>query len=413
MDKLHSDIRNKTNDNIRSIRQQQTINNNKTLNNRPMMVQKNNPTQKRYPNQNIKLVKQPVQNSNIKAIKTKNLSNQLHSHMFGETNLLNNSLTKKEKKILSIHKKRLYYTNYINKIYNTINFNTADKDNKVKFKKINKLIKKIEKINTYNNYFKLQNDVIIQLRNVTKFYTSKEITTRVLSNVSLQILKGDFVVILGPSGSGKTTLMNLISGIDKPTFGSVNVAGYLLENLNNRTLTSFRKDVIGYVFQRYGLLPNLTVYENVLMGRFLGKDTYSEKIFIKESNKNPAMKDFYSGTENEIILRVIEAVGLKDQINKYPYELSGGQKQRTSIARTLAKNPLIIFGDEPTAAVDEEMSKTIIDSFVKINTELKTTVVMITHDERIAFYANRVIYLKDGLIDRIVNKRKGTEVVWK
>lgn len=279
------------------------------------------------------------------------------------------------------------------------------------YKNIFKHIRKLEKIKLKRQFSALPDDLIIELNGVCKYYSSPTMTTRILKDVDLVVKKGDFVVILGPSGSGKTTLMNLISGIDKPTYGEVNVAGFELHNLNNKSLTSFRKDVIGYVFQRYGLLPNLTVFENVLMGSYLGKDTYSEQKFKEDINKNDDARNFYSGKENEIILKIIEAVGLTEQINKYPYELSGGQKQRTSIARTIAKNPLIIFGDEPTAAVDEKMSKAIIDSFVRINDVLKTTIVMITHDERIANFANKVVYLLDGSINKVVEKQRG-EVIF-
>ncbi|KFB07458.1 ABC transporter ATP-binding protein [Malacoplasma iowae] len=279
------------------------------------------------------------------------------------------------------------------------------------YKNIFKLIKKLEKIKLKRQFSALPNDLIIELNGVYKYYTSPTMTTMILKNIDLVVNKGDFVVILGPSGSGKTTLMNLISGIDKPTYGQVNVAGFELHNLSNKNLTSFRKDVIGYVFQRYGLLPNLTVFENVLMGSYLGKDTYSEQKFKEGIDRNVDAKNFYSGKENEIISKIIDTVGLTEQTNKYPYELSGGQKQRTSIARTIAKNPLIIFGDEPTAAVDEKMSKAIIDSFVRINDVLKTTIVMITHDERIANYANRVVYLLDGVINKVVEKQRG-EVIF-
>lgn len=305
----------------------------------------------------------------------------------------------------------------INSLFSTVNSLTGSskKENMKKAKKSYKtifnLIRKLEKIKLKRQFSALPNDLVIQLTGVYKYYSSPTMTTMILKNIDLIVKKGDFVVILGPSGSGKTTLMNLISGIDKPTYGEVNVAGFELHNLSNNNLTAFRKDVIGYVFQRYGLLPNLTVFENVLMGSYLGKDTYSEQKFKEDIDKNIDAKNFYSGKQNEIISKIIDTVGLTEQTNKYPYELSGGQKQRTSIARTIAKNPLIIFGDEPTAAVDEKMSKSIIDSFVRINDVLKTTIVMITHDERIANYANRVIYLLDGVINKVVEKERGEVIV--
>lgn len=265
--------------------------------------------------------------------------------------------------------------------------------------------------------------VILKVTDVWKFYSNKKIVLKILENINFEIEEGDFVVILGPSGSGKTTLMNLISGMDKPTLGKVWVNGYHLEEMNKTDLTSFRKKVIGYVFQRYGLLPNLTIFENVLMGNYLGKshDSIFEHNMYKKTSYSKAewkrlkaqRKEEYHKNQKEVeqeVYQILDVLGLKEYAHKYPYELSGGQKQRTSIARTIAKKPKIIYGDEPTAAVDSEMSKTIIDAFDKINKELKTTVVMITHDESIATYANKVIYLLDGYIDKIINKEKGLPV---
>ncbi|MEG2245475.1 MAG: ABC transporter ATP-binding protein [Malacoplasma sp.] len=263
---------------------------------------------------------------------------------------------------------------------------------------LNKSIKKITKYKKYNENIELVSPNVIEIKNISKIYSTTSINTKVLNNVSLNIVEGDFVVILGPSGSGKTSLMNILSGIDQPTYGSINVAGFNLHELSNSELTNFRQVVIGYIFQRYGLLPNLTVFENVAMGSFLGHELAKSKSRILSSRILPA-------DEKKIfdILNLVEMFNCKD---KYPYELSGGQKQRTSIARTIAKSPRIIFGDEPTAAVDEEMSSSIIDLFCKINREYKTTIIIITHDARIASYANRVIYVKDGSIEKIVVKNK-------
>lgn len=274
------------------------------------------------------------------------------------------------------------------------------------FRQLNWKIKRLENSKIKDKYSSLPGDVIISLKNVNKYYSSNSFAHKVLKDINLDIYKGDFVVILGPSGSGKTSLMNLLSGIDKTTYGDVNVAGFKLQNMTSRNLTSFRKDVISYVFQRYGLLPNLTVNENVMMGNYLGKRTYSERI-LKESKLVNALTNL---NDKEKCSKIIDMMGLTNQKEKYPYEMSGGQKQRVSIARAIAKNPLIIFGDEPTGAVDEEMSKTIIDSFVKINNELKTTIIIITHDEKISTFANRVIFVLDGKINKVVCKQKGVEL---
>lgn len=263
---------------------------------------------------------------------------------------------------------------------------------------------KKEKLVNYNN-------PIVSLKNVSKFYSSKKMVTRILDNISLDINERDFVVILGPSGSGKTTLMNLISGIDKNTFGSIRVLNYYLDSLRQKELTSFRKDAIGYVFQRYGLLPNLNVRENIMMGQFLGK---KDHLFKKRDDKKielEKVEEFNKKKDKLQIDSVLEMLELSSIQNKYPYELSGGQKQRVSIARTIAKKPKIIFGDEPTAAVDEDMSKNIVESFSKINSQLGTTIIMITHDERISYYANKVVYILDGKIDKIIDKRKNELIV--
>lgn len=261
---------------------------------------------------------------------------------------------------------------------------------------LNKAIKELEKFKKYGPKLLPANNEIIRLENVHKFYSTKRFNSKVLSDINLVINEGDFVVILGTSGSGKTSLMNVMAGIDQPTYGSVNVAKHDVHLLNNRDLTKFRKNNIGYVFQAYGLLPNLTVYENVCMGAFLGETLSKQK---KGSISNSKV----SKEDQDRILDILDKMEMKEHMNKYPYELSGGQKQRTSIARILAKNPKIIFGDEPTAAVDEEMSDSIIELFSKINKEYKKTIVIITHDEKIAKKASKVIIVKDGCINEVID----------
>lgn len=295
---------------------------------------------------------------------------------------------------------------------------TDDKQEKEQiYKDRKKTINRIYKLNSIleNTNFNKHNPEkiinfykpIVSLKNVSKFYSSPKMVTRVLNDVSLDINERDFVVILGPSGSGKTTLMNLISGIDKTTFGSVRVLNYYLDSLKTKELTSFRKDVIGYIFQRYGLLPNLNVKENILMGQYLGKkESFWKRRKHHHQIQIDKMEEMNKKLDKKRIDSILGMLNLTAVQNKYPYELSGGQKQRVSIARTLAKRPKIIFGDEPTAAVDEDMSKNIIEVFSKINKELGTTIIMITHDERISYYANKVVYILDGKIDKIIDKCK-------
>jgi putative ABC transport system ATP-binding protein len=217
---------------------------------------------------------------------------------------------------------------------------------------------------------------IIQLENVSKYYTNRTIATKVLKDVNLSIKEGEFVVIVGQSGSGKTTLLNIISGMDQATYGKVIVAGENLINYSNAKLTDFRRRNIGYVFQQYALLPNLTVIENVEIGQYLQKDK-SKRMDID---------------------KLLKSLDIYEQRNKFPHELSGGQQQRVSIARSMAKNPIILFGDEPTGAVDEATSKNILDMFVKLNKEHKTTIVIVTHNQEITKLASTVIRVKDGYV---------------
>ncbi|MCQ2747850.1 MAG: ABC transporter ATP-binding protein [Mycoplasmoidaceae bacterium] len=200
--------------------------------------------------------------------------------------------------------------------------------------------------------------------------------TKILKGFDLKIKQGEFVVILGPSGSGKTTLLNIMSGMDKATYGKTVVNSHNLIKMSDNQLTQFRKDNIGYIFQQYGLLPNLTVGENVEMGWNLQSDR-SKRLDIDS---------------------LLETVGMLEHAKKFPHELSGGQQQRVSVARSMAKNPAIVFGDEPTGAVDEEMSKQILQLFVDINKKYNTTVIIVTHNPIFADLATRVIKVNSGRI---------------
>lgn len=256
---------------------------------------------------------------------------------------------------------------------------------------INKsLIKTFQKLNKpHKGSIEQKNSdgYIFELSKVTKKFCNGFLVNDVLKGIDLKIKKGKFVVILGKSGSGKTTLMNILSALSRASTGSVIVNNHQLINMTNNQLTDFRRKYVGYIFQEYGLLATLNVYDNILTGFNLNK-TNRDKKEIDE---------------------IISLVGLEEHKKKYPSELSGGQQQRVSIARAVAKRPLIIFGDEPTGAVDSEMSGLIVESFAKINNELKTTIVIITHDESIAKFANKVIYVSDGKISKIVHKQKGKD----
>lgn len=257
-----------------------------------------------------------------------------------------------------------------------------------RFGKYAKWVKKLDKIShKKSSTKKIITNNIIQLKDVTKYYYNKWMVTKILKNINLEIKKGEFVVILGPSGSGKTSLLNIITGIDVATSGQTYVNGQNLINKTPSQLTKFRKLNIGYIFQSYNLLPNLTVRENVEIGWKLQKK-HALRLNINE---------------------LLKTIGIEKYQDRYPYELSGGQQQRVSIARSMAKNPTIIFGDEPTGAVDEEMSKQILKLFVDLNKKFKTTVVIVTHNSIFADLATRVIKVNSGqIIQNYINHKPKT-----
>ncbi|MDE6477468.1 MAG: ABC transporter ATP-binding protein, partial [Mycoplasmoidaceae bacterium] len=238
---------------------------------------------------------------------------------------------------------------------------------------------------------------------------------------------------LGPSGSGKTTLMNVISGLERATNGIVNVLGNNLINFNNTELTTFRRENIGYIFQQYGLLPNLTVKDNILLGEYLQvkNNKYYTKKYKKdlkklkkqfvdshdsveyETQKDAITKEYYKNINLQsnvdkdyfLIANIMKILQIDNLSRKYPGQLSGGQQQRVSIARTLIKKPKILFADEPTGAVDTEMSKIIMNSLLEINKVMNTTIVIVTHNPAIAQLADKVIHFFDGTISEIVNNQ--------
>ncbi|WP_434323808.1 ABC transporter ATP-binding protein [Mycoplasma capricolum] len=235
-----------------------------------------------------------------------------------------------------------------------------------------------EHIITTQNYKPDLNKHIIELKNVKKSYITGDLETPVLKGIDIKLDKSDFIVILGPSGSGKTTFLNIISGLDKASEGDVFVLGSNLSLLKDSHMTKFRRKTVGFVFQQYNLLTNLTAKENAEVGENLS------------SKKNGMSID-----------EIFETIGMKDQMNKYPHQMSGGQQQRVSIARALAKNPDILFADEPTGALDEEMGRKVLEILVKVNKEYKTTVIVVTHNPNIAKIANTVIHIKNGIIDNL------------
>lgn len=230
----------------------------------------------------------------------------------------------------------------------------------------------------------------IRLVNVGKIYKSGEVETVALKDINIEIKDGEFIVILGPSGSGKSTMLNVISGLDKPSSGEIYYNDEKISDYNEDKLTKFRRNNLGFIFQQYNLLQNLTVKENIEIGSSIGK--------------NPLNID-----------EVLDAVSMKNEKDKYPYQLSGGQQQRVSIARSIAKNPKIMFCDEPTGALDEETGKQVLEMIQNMNERFKTTTVVITHNPNIAFMADRVIKMNSGkIVEEILNaeKRKASEIKW-
>ena len=229
----------------------------------------------------------------------------------------------------------------------------------------------------------------ITVINLAKSYGEGESKNQVLKGINLQIKSGDFVVILGASGSGKTTLLNCISGLERPDTGNILYDTTDITKFSEKELTKFRKDNIGFIFQQYYLLPNMTVEKNVRMGADLANN-----------------KDY---------LKIIKAVGLEDKLNKFPNELSGGEQQRVSIARALAKKPNILFLDEPTGALDEQTGRQVLDYISKLHKAQGFTVIMITHNANIAQMANTVIKVNSGKVSEVIEnqtQKSAYEIGW-
>jgi len=214
---------------------------------------------------------------------------------------------------------------------------------------------------------------IVELKNVSRVYTSGDHELKALDDVNLSLDEGKFVVILGPSGAGKSTLLNLLGGLDSPTSGTITVCGKDISTLTQNELADYRAETVGFVFQFYNLIPTLTVHENVTL--------------VKEIVKNPL-----SAT------KMLEEVGLADHAKNFPSELSGGEQQRVSIARALALKPAILFFDEPTSALDPELTLEILKVIKELAAE-KMTMVIVTHEMNFAKdVSDRMIFMDKGLI---------------
>lgn len=216
----------------------------------------------------------------------------------------------------------------------------------------------------------------VKLKDVTKVYQMGEVTIRAVDGINLNIGKGEFAVIVGPSGAGKTTVLNILGGMDTASSGEVWVDGYNVARYNQRKLTGYRRDDIGFVFQFYNLVPNLTALENVELASQICKNSLDAKTVLRE-------------------------VGLGERLGNFPAQLSGGEQQRVSIARALAKNPKLLLCDEPTGALDYQTGKAILKLLQDTCREKGMTVIVITHNSAIAPMADRVIKIKNGQVSEM------------
>ena len=221
--------------------------------------------------------------------------------------------------------------------------------------------------------------IIINAKKLERIYFNGTIKTYALKDISLNIKEGEFVAIMGPSGSGKSTLLHQLGVLDIPTKGSILIDDEDVVNLSDNRRTKFRLEKLGYVFQSYNLIPELTALENVYitpMAQGIATEKYKEKA-----------RD------------ILKKVGLSDRMNHYPSELSGGQQQRVSIARALVNKPKILFADEPTANLDSDSSRETVKLFRQLNKEIGQTIVMVTHELEEGKKADRIIWVKDGILD--------------
>ena len=219
---------------------------------------------------------------------------------------------------------------------------------------------------------------ILEVNHLSKIYGKGDTMVKALDNVSFTVEQGEFVAIIGPSGSGKSTLLHILGGVDTPTSGSVIIGDEDISKLNETALAVFRRRQIGLVYQFYNLIPILTVEENLTLPLLL-------------DGRKPDKRQIDS---------LVNRLGLSKRLNHLPNQLSGGQQQRVSIGRALINNPALMLADEPTGNLDSENSKEIVSLLRQFNKELNQTVIIITHDEKIALSADRIISIEDGKITR-------------
>ncbi len=218
----------------------------------------------------------------------------------------------------------------------------------------------------------------LEIKNLKKFYGTKNNITKAVNDLSLEVEEGEFVAIMGASGSGKTTLLNCISTIDEVTSGHIFIDGKDITELKEKELAGFRRENLGFIFQDFNLLDTLTISENISLALIINKEDANK---VEKKVKN-----------------IAEKLGIEEILNKYPYEVSGGQKQRCACARALINKPKLILADEPTGALDSKSSRMLLETMDEMNEKLNATILMVTHDSFSASFCKRVLFLKDGKI---------------
>lgn len=221
-------------------------------------------------------------------------------------------------------------------------------------------------------------NTLLEIKNVSKFYGSGDNVSRALNGVSFAMERGEFTAVMGASGSGKSTLLNVIATIDRPSSGSILLEGRNIAEMREQALAAFRRDRLGFIFQEYNLLDTLTVAENIVLPLNL------RRCALPETKRRLA--------------QVAAALEIAEQLDKFPRQLSGGQRQRAACARALITEPALILADEPTGALDSANSRSLMQTFTRMNQSLGSTILMVTHDAVVGSYADRVLFLKDGKI---------------
>lgn len=229
---------------------------------------------------------------------------------------------------------------------------------------------------------------ILTIENISKYYGNKSNLTKAISNISMNVDKGEFIAIMVASGSGKTTLLNVISTIDKVTSGHIYIEGQDITKLKGNDLNRFRREELGFIFQDFNLLDTLTAYENIALAL--------------------QIQNFKAKAIEQQIKVVARKLDIEDILNKYPYEMSGGQKQRVASARAIVTNPKLVLADEPTGALDSKSSKMLLERLQRLNQDYQTTILMVTHDAFSASYASKVIFIKDGKVFNQFNRGEAT-----